>query len=168
MVQLTPDEVAAAVLARQNRRVGIAILTATTGVLWLLAAAWTGFLWVEYPERVAAQSRGVGMPIKDAAAKHKEPEVERLSPTVTVYKGLPSGYREPTPEERQKQMTEAAYRTTLGLQWAGLQLAGIAAVSLAAMLSTIALVVAVRRATLRQVRAVLADISAQLDALNRA
>ena len=147
MVTLTPDEVAAVVLARQNRRVGVVLLGAVTVFLWVLAAAWTAFFWMMYNNMVTTNLDAIlHDPVPDQVA----------------------GFGAPAAVTQQQRMGVAAYRLGRGLWWASLQLGGIAATTLAAQLSTITLVWLSRRATLNQVRAVLADISAQLAALNQA
>ena len=191
MVQLTPDEVAAAVLARKGRGVGVGVLTVATVALWLLAAAWTTFLILEFrPDWRKAQD-GVGRPVRDTEAKPApapaKPGAAPAKPATTtpvviettftqgtaiqttepVYP-LPPGYRQPTSEERNRQLLDSTRKMTWVLWWGVWQLAGIAALLTAALLSTLALILTVRRATLGQVRAVLADISQQLDALHKA
>ena len=187
MVQLTPDELAGVVLARQRRGVGVTVLGVTSAALWVLAAAWTVFLWVEYPNKVVSKLRQPSREepwvrdtqpkppgAKPPAANEKPPEPPTELVRLLGARGMvwapdpPSGYRQRTPEEQAALIQAALYDTTWGLVWAVGQLAGIAATLLAALLSTLALVFVSRRSTLRQVRAVLADIATDLAALRLA
>ena len=173
MVQLTPDEIAAVVLARRGPGWGLRLLSIATWLTWLIAAGLTTFVCFNTLARLDSTSRLLLVPVakEPGEAKGLEPAADapkvpgkevilvygprdkliQIRPPTTQEYLLGTAYRE---QLRGQALVKLAYALTL-----------TCAAIVLALLATVSLLTATRRATLRQIRASLADITRQLDAL---
>jgi hypothetical protein len=136
---LTPEQQVAAVLARDTRRVRL--LTGLTVLVWLYAAAVISFLGFYFTPALVP----------------KEQEM------LKTYWQKPAANPDPVDHDK---LLRALSRATASHSaaiswWATILAAGIGVLAVAG-LGTVLLVFATRRATMRQIQASLADISAQL------
>jgi hypothetical protein len=142
----TSADVAARVTARDARRVRV--LTGLTGLLWLAAAAGVAALLHTYYLQMIPHRKALIRELRAFNDSHPQP-----APPA-----------EPDPHHR---LTTRIAMHTWALS-AGAALLGVAVGLLAlATLGTVLLLFATRRATLRQIQASLADISAQLGEMRR-